>query len=290
MAKAIPAVFRNDEARTRYLAAYDDVLRAWPVPYEALDIPTPLGMTHVIASGPPDAPTVLLLPSLAASAMLWQPNVAALSAHFRVYAVDVIGQVGRSVPSKRIRDRREMADWLSVLMDGLGVNRAALVGASYGGFLALNQAILAPDRVSKVVLIGPAATFQRLPLKFYYAMLVKGPLRRLFRRKPAARLPGGARLADSAWGRLMQAAMTTSAKPNLASAIVFSRCALRHVRAPVLLLVGEREVLYDAAKGLAVAKRRMPTLRGEIVPNADHLASLSAPDFVNARILDFLRP
>lgn len=289
MAKA-PLVFRDDAGRERYLAAYDAVLNTWPVPFEERDIPTPFGMTHVIASGPADAPPLLLLPSLAASAMLWQPNVAELSTHFRVYAVDVIGQVGKSVPSKRIRTRREMADWLCAVMDGLGVARASIVGASYGGFLAMNQAILTPQRVEKIAMIGPAATFVRLPWKFYYAMLIKGPLRRLFRRKPPAHLPGGTMIKPGGWGALMATAMTSSAKPSLAPAIVFSRRDLSGVQSPALLLIGEREVLYKAQEGMAAAKARMPGLSGEIVPGADHLASLALPDFVNARLLAFLTP
>ncbi|MBV9331292.1 MAG: hypothetical protein JOZ55_07045, partial [Alphaproteobacteria bacterium] len=48
--------FSSEESRARYLAAYDAVLREWPVPYEELDIPTALGPTHVVASGKADAP------------------------------------------------------------------------------------------------------------------------------------------------------------------------------------------------------------------------------------------
>lgn len=290
MAKVIPPVFKSDEGRMRYLAAYDAVLREWPVAFDELDISTPLGVTHVIASGPPDAPVILLLPSLAASAMLWQPNVAALSENFRVYAVDVIGQVGKSVPSKRIRHRDEMAIWLSALMDGLGASRASLVGASYGGFLAMNQAILTPERVDRIVLIGPAATFVRLPLKFYYAMMIKGSLRKLFRRKAPVRLPGGRKLSPGGFGGLMAAAMMESARPNLAPAIVFGKKDLRGVQAPTLLLIGEKEVLYDAHSALAKAAAKLPGLCGAVVPNADHLAALSNPAFVNEKLLTFLRP
>lgn len=290
MAKAIPEIFKSDEGRERYLAAYDAVLREWPVPFEELDITTPLGLTHVIASGPRDAPPVLLLPSLAASAMLWQPNVAALSAHFRVYAVDIIGQVGKSLPSQRIRTRHEMAGWLSALMDGLGVARASLIGASYGGFLAMNQAILAPERVDRVALIGPAATFIRLPLKFYYAMLIKGPLRRLFRRKAPARLSAGWKLSPGGFGGLMAAALMESSRPNLAPAIVFGKEALRRVQAPALMLIGEKEMLYPAHAALKKAQHKMPQLSGAVIPGADHLAALSAPDEVNRQLLKFLAP
>src|SRR5689334_7637357 len=89
--------FKSDEGRARYMAAYQAVLQDWPVPYAELDIPTRLGSTHVVASGPPNAPPLVLLPSFAATATVWRPNVEALSRRCRTYAVDVIGQPGKSI-------------------------------------------------------------------------------------------------------------------------------------------------------------------------------------------------
>lgn len=268
-----------------------EALGAWPVPHDELDIATRLGSTHVIASGAPSAPPLLLLPSLAASALLWTPNAAAWSRAFRVYAVDTIGQTGKSVPTKRVRNRQDMADWLNDLMDGLGVARTSIVGSSYGGFLALNQAILAPDRVDRIALISPAASFVGFGWKFYYAMFVKGPLRRFLRKRrpPASQaLPGGTRLAPDGWGKLMAVTMAVSARPNLAKAIVFRKRDLAAVRAPTLLLIGENEVLYKPHETIVLAQKRLPGLQGEVIAGADHLASMSAPDVVNARILRFL--
>jgi pimeloyl-ACP methyl ester carboxylesterase len=184
-----------------------------------------------------------------------------------------------------------MADWLNDLMDGLGIARASIVGSSYGGFLALNQAILAPDRVDRVVLISPAASFVGFGWRFYYAMFVKGPIRRILRARRGTSpntLPGGIKLAPDGWGMLMAVTMSESARPNLAKAIVFGRRALSAVRAPILLLIGENEVLYRPRETIAIAEARLPGLRGDVIPNADHLASLSAPAAVNARVLQFL--
>jgi len=291
--EAAPPVFRSEAGKSRYLEAYDAVLCDWPVPFDELDVATRLGSTHVIASGPHAAPPVILLHSLAASATLWLPNVAALSEHFRIYAVDVIGQTGKSVPARRIRDRHDMADWLGDVLDALGIRSASIVGSSYGGFLAMNQALLTPDRVERIVLISPAATFVGFSWKFHYVMRIKGPLRRWFRGKRAPDstvLPGGTPLAPSGWGKLMSVTMSVSARPDLAPAIVFSKRELSAIRAPTLLLIGEREMLYEPRATLELAAKRMPGLTGAVIPKADHLASLSAPAEINERIIRFLKP
>src|SRR4051812_15674544 len=128
-----PAFFKDDAAKARYMAAYDAVLAGWPVPYESLTVPTDLGPTHVIASGAADTPPLVLLHAAMATGAVWRPNVEALSRHFRVYAVDVAGQGGRSVATRKVRDRQDYADWMNALFDGLGIGKASIVGNSYGG-------------------------------------------------------------------------------------------------------------------------------------------------------------
>ncbi len=291
--------FKSDESRARYMAAYDALLADWPVAYEERDVPTRLGPTHVIASGPPDAPALVLLASFAGSATVWRLNVADLSRHFRVYAVDVIGQPGKSVATRRIRRRRDYADWFVDLLDGLGVERASIVGCSFGGFLAVSQASLTPERVERMVLISPAGTFASQYWKLTYAMRVRAPALKLMRRLTGSRQQpsladlrgaGARRLPrDAKWAALIGVTMAESAEVSIINASVFSTGQLRRVHAPTLLLIGERETLYEPHAALKLAKARMPALEVALVPDADHIAAMAQPDDVNARILAFLR-
>lgn len=289
-AQAPLPVFKSAEGEARFMHAYDAVVREWPVACQELDLPTRLGTTHVIASGRAGAPALVLLPSMAGTATLWRPNVAALSEHYRTYAVDVIGQVGKSVPTRRVRSRQDFADWLADLLDGLQVRRTSIVGSSYGAFLALNQASLTPDRVDRVVLISPAGTFV-VGLPWF---LLRVMFRRLILRQKARDitelLGPGARLdpRDAAWGALMAVVLDQSARPNLVAPIVFSTRELATIRAPTHLLVGEKEVLYDPHRALERAMARMPGLTGAVVPGAHHLGALACPEDVNERTLKFL--
>jgi pimeloyl-ACP methyl ester carboxylesterase len=289
-------LFKSPEGEARFMAAYDDVLKQWPVPFDQLDIPTRLGMTHVIASGPAGAPALVLLHSMAGTATLWRPNVAAFSQHFRVYVVDVPGQVGGSVLTRKIESREEMAGWFADLLDGLGHRTASIVGSSFGGFLAMSQAQLTPDRIDRVVMISPIGTFVPISFKFIYGMLVKPLIRKLTGQKPPpadiTRLLGRGQTLPSeheAWGRLMSITMAESVRPSLARVKVFKPAELAAIPAPALLLIGEQENIYDAHITLVRAKQRMPRLHTAAIPNAHHLAALAQPADVNARILTFLR-
>jgi pimeloyl-ACP methyl ester carboxylesterase len=81
-----------------------------------------------------------------------------------VLAVDLPGH-GRSA-GMPLADIERLADWLLALLDAAGVARAALVGHSMGSLIALEAAGRAPDRASRLVMIGTA-----YPMKVSPALL-----------------------------------------------------------------------------------------------------------------------
>src|ERR1700685_2506401 len=76
------------------------------------------------------------------------------------------------------------AAWLDELLGKLSDRPAHMVGLSYGGWVAMNQAIRAPGRVASVTLLDPAG-LTRLDARFWWWFTVSGlasltpmPLRR----------------------------------------------------------------------------------------------------------------
>jgi pimeloyl-ACP methyl ester carboxylesterase len=67
----------------------------------------------------------------------------------------------------------------------------------------------------------------------------------------------------------------------------FSDQELRILNLPVLLLIGDREVIYDPTKAMARAHRLLPNFEGELVPQSDHNMCGSHHRIVDARVLDF---
>lgn len=71
---------------------------------------------------------------------------------FGVLAVDLPGHMRSEGPA--LRSVPEMADWVLALMDAAGVQRAAVAGHSLGSLVALECAARAPQRVSRLVMLG----------------------------------------------------------------------------------------------------------------------------------------
>lgn len=283
-------VFRPAEGGAEYLAAYDATLAAWPVPYQSILISTRAGRTHAIASGHEDAPPLVLLPMTFISATMWLYNVAGLSRRFRVYALDTIGDVGKSRPESPPGSRTAIAGWLSDVFDGLGLKSAYLAGASYGGCMAMGFALDVPERVRKVALLGPAATFVPLRLQFYLrgASMVMLPRRSMllgFLRWCSTRDD----LEDNPIVRQMHAGVrhVRFQPQNGLFPPVYGDDELRQAKVPVLLLVGDKERVLNPARALGRARRLVPGIEAEIVPGAGHALPIDQPAMTNGRPLKF---
>jgi pimeloyl-ACP methyl ester carboxylesterase len=154
------SIYKSTAGQQEILALYDKVLSQWPVPNEHMHIPTRHGDTFVIACGDPMAPPLLLLHGTASNSATWMGDVVEYSRHYRVYAVDMPGEPGKSDPTRFSWDGPAFTDWLEDVLNGLKVGKAILVGMSLGGWAALRYAIDQPERVDKLVLIVPSGVCQ----------------------------------------------------------------------------------------------------------------------------------
>ena len=145
-------------ARTAYESAYEASLELWPIPSTSATVETPFGQTHVVVSGPRDGEPVVLIHAASLSATQWHLQAADLGRDHRLYAMDIMGDIGLSTQTRAIQSRADAAEWLAAVLDGLGIERPIVVGSSFGGFQATNLAVLDPDRVKALVLLAPAAT------------------------------------------------------------------------------------------------------------------------------------
>jgi pimeloyl-ACP methyl ester carboxylesterase len=286
--------FVSEAGRADYLGAYDRVLAdLWPESHESILVDTRFGTTHAIASGPTDAPPLVLLHAAGLSATQWYPNIAHFARRFRVYALDSIFDSGRGRQTREMHGRDDCARWLGDVLDGLGLDRAAFVGLSQGGWLAASAARFIPDRVTRIALLAPAATLRpiRLPvlvlLRLRPFLPKKEPMaetRETFQKVFGGRyMPDDRYVAQVALGARHFRYQTPPIFPT-----VFPDEDLRRIAAPTLLLVAAHEVLYTPGRALERARLLIPDLEADVVPGAGHFVSMEQADIVDRRVLEFL--
>lgn len=132
-------------ANLNYIEAYDQALTLWQTPFVERDIETKYGTAHVIISGPENGEPLVILHGMNASSTMWYPNIKVLSEQYRVYAIDFLLEPGKSAYQGDISETSQIMDWYYEILDQLKLEKFSLLGASRGGWLALNIAMNSQD-------------------------------------------------------------------------------------------------------------------------------------------------
>ncbi|MEV7547990.1 alpha/beta hydrolase [Amycolatopsis sp. NPDC089917] len=282
--------FASAEARAEYEVSYERGLAALPAPAGIHDIRTAFGVARVYRFGWPGGTPIVLLPGRAGTVVMWEPNLGALIEHGEVYAVDLIGEAGRSEQTAPIRDGADQAAWLTTVLAELGLASVHLIGYSFGGWLAANLAVRAPDRIESLTVIDPVLTFGGLTAGLVVrATLTAIPVVSRWTRPSFLHwISDGAEVdATDPVARVIDAGMRTY-RIALPSPKLFTDAQLRSLRMPVLALVAGRSVIHRPERAAARARKLLSRGQVELWPSATHAIAGEAATEVNARVLKFL--
>jgi pimeloyl-ACP methyl ester carboxylesterase len=261
-------IYKTESGANQIQAAYREMLNAWPVSKEHLRVPTREGETFVVASGSEDAPPLFLLHGSGTNAAMWGGDVASWSEHFRVYAVDMIGEPGLSAPSRPALGSEAYALWLDDVLRELGVTRASFVGASLGGWLALDYATRRPDRVERLGLLCPGG-IGRQKMGWLLKAILYRPFGKWGQRK-TVELVAGLSGPDLVRARDYLALTFTHFLPRKDRLPVFSDEELRGLTMPVLVIVGGRDVMLDSRHTVARVEQAIPHAEVHLLPEVAH--------------------
>lgn len=274
--------FRSERERARFIAAYDSIMRGWPVPFEERNVQTTFGYTHVVVSGDPSAPPLVLLHGASATSAMWRLIIAPLSDRYRCYCIDTITDTNKSVATRRISSVGGYVQWLQQVLAALDIGRARVTGLSYGGWLAAQLGLRATECVSHLVLLAPGGTVAPLSSQFWVKtmtpMLLRSPARLRDSLQWMSSTPDAP--ADPVVDLIALSMLTMRPLRRVIVPTVLTDDELRRITMPVTVLVGEREVIYRGGPkaALARAQRFIPNVRTQLLPGANHMLTLDCPE------------
>ena len=233
---------------------------------------------------------VLLLHGQPGAARDWDrvtANLANVAPRARPIAIDRPGWDGASPP----RDLAGNAEAAIAALDAASIERAVVVGHSFGGAVACQVAVDHPDRVASLVLVAPAANTASLyPLDRLLAMPVLGDLGSLvvvgapalaLRTRPTRGLIArGLGLSDDhlravgyAFGRRTALRAFTVEQRSMIRDLPALEGRLGSIAAPTTVMIGTRDVVVpvDSARRLADT---IPDAELIEIPQAGHLLPL----------------
>lgn len=274
------AIYKSPAGKSEIMALYDAVLARWPVAHETFQLPTRHGDTFLIASGEKSAPPLLLLHGAASNAVSWVGDILAYSQHFRAYAVDLPGEPGKSAENRPAWDGPGFTEWLEDVLDGLKIQKTALLGLSQGGWTALRFATARPERVTRLVLLAPAGVMPARP-----SFILKAVLLSLFGRWGAERINRIVLGKDPMHPEAVKFmnAILTHFKTRMGKEYLFSDDELKRLKMPTLLIGGTEDALIPMERVVPRMQKFVPQLKPVLIPDMGHaLVNLSG------QILPFL--
>ncbi|MFF4104976.1 alpha/beta fold hydrolase [Streptomyces sp. NPDC001903] len=283
----------NDRLRERYFAACDAVYALGPAADAETDIETSFGTTHVYRFGPADpraaarTPAVLLH-GAGGNSSQWYPNLAALSAERPVFAVDTLGDPGRSVQHTPIHQPERAAQWLDEVLEGLGLDRIHLIGSSYGGWLSLNQVHRSPGRLASVTLLDPGG-LEKTGARFFvwiFISLFATVAPRPMRRRLAAWLDQPVLIVPELRAMIMLSVRAFRIRRPTPQPLTEEQ--LRTIRTPLYVLLGEHSLLVHPERQRERVPRLVPGAVVEIMGDTGHGPQIDHAREANTRMLKFM--
>ena len=246
---------------------------------------------------------LILLHGLGHAASAWNGVLPALARHFRVFAIDLLG-CGHSDKPRIDYHLWSLATHLRYFMDGLGIERAHLVGHSFGGGLALQTKFQYPERVDRLALLSSGGFGRELRLLLRLPTLPGGSLimtivtwpcwntlvKWFGYREPTIPVKSELRQVwlnlaspDHRWAFLRMLRGVSNLRGQTVSAL---EC-LPLLQGPVLLVWGDRDRTIPVAHARRAAQL-IPTCQLEILPGCGHDLALHYPEVVAGLVERFL--
>ena len=260
-------IYKSVAGERAVMSLYDELLAGWPLACQERYVETRHGRTFVIACGTEVGPPLVLLHGAGSNSAIWAGDAAVLGRQYRIYAVDLPGEPGKSAPNRPPWEGPAFAEWLLDVLDGLGLEQAVLLGVSQGGWTALRFATLHPERTAALVLLSPGEVTADRPSFLLKAapltLLGEWGARRMVRMMFGSQ-PVSAEVED------ITVLVTTHFKPRIGVLPRFSDKELQRLIMPTLLVGGQEDVIRDVADIAARLDSLLPQLEVALVPDGGH--------------------
>lgn len=256
-----------------------------------------------------DGPDIVLIHGITSCLAQWYVEIMPeLAKNYRVTVYDLRGH-GLTEMTPAGYDSRNMADDLEALMDHCGIEHAALVGHSYGGVIALHEALLRPHRVNSVVLLDTGLACLRylrviedwsgwkqygddlsrfgITLGAFLEIDRQQDVTEVIRRSLTIPVQSGFRKGQSGLTpRLKKLLDETKMGSEFRDVAGLTEANLAKIETPVLAVYGGDSPYERMAEHLS---QILPNCRYELLAEAGHFYAVEEPALVLKRVTAFLR-
>lgn len=270
------SLYKSETARKTIESLYDEKLKACGfASHEDLYIETSFGPTHVIVTGPGEAPKVVVFHGINAGAPMAMEAIAHLSRHYRLLGIDTPGQANKSSERRLKMTGSDYPIWLGETLKGLQIDKAIFIGVSYGAFLLQKTIASCPELISKAIFIVPSG-FVKGHLGESLQKLSFPLIRFLITQKDSHLR----KFLDAFYSHIdrfamdLQRALLLGYKMDYARPVLMKKAEAEALKAPVCVMVADNDVFFPGPDTLKRCQALFGTLQNTyVLQNSKHIPS-----------------
>lgn len=229
-------------------------------------------------------PALLLTHGFSATTEMWKSNIATLSQKYRLILWDMRGHGQTDSPNDRYRYSADLTVGdMDTLLDACGEKQAIFGGHSLGGFMSLAYHLLHPERVKALMLFDTGPGYKKDDARAAWNKRAES-MAKTFEEKGLDALGRSAEVL--ACTHRSAQGLAFAARGLLAQRDGRVISSLESIKAPTLVLVGDKDEAYFAATDYMANK--IPDAKKVVIANAGHAANIDQPDAFNQAVLEFL--
>jgi len=285
------SIYKSKSAEEQLLQIYDKSVNAMGLPYKDHMIETRYGKTHVLEFGDPDAKPLVVFHggnSINPLTLIWYKE---LITKYRVIAPDTIGHPGKSEQKRISPTDNSYGEWASDVFESMDIDKAFVMGTSYGAGIALRLTTVAPQKIEKLALLIPSGIV-KMSVKAMLQMLI--PML-IYKIAPS----------DKNMIKFLRPMMTEEPSRDLMDLMdIVNRKViiekempkiatieeLNQFKAPVLIFASDNDLFFPAAKVIPRIKELFINVKGAItLKNSKHFPSKDGLIGVNIELMNFFK-
>ena len=285
--------WRTSEAERAYTQAYAEVMDALPVPGGVLDVTTAYGTIRALRwDGSEPGPPVVLLPGRSSGAPMWAENLPDWIGVRTVFALDPLGDAGMSSQRVPLASFEDEAEWISQTLAGLGVERAHIVGHSFGGSNAAILAVRHPEQLVTLTLLEPIIVVEQLPASaFFWATVTQLPVPQELKDRALAEIGGVT--VEEVRERTPMSVLIDTASSHYSTALPLPRTLTdqewQNLAMPVRADLAGTKSLAGGDAAASRLRRLLTTPEVTVWPNATHSLPMQERATLGPQLLEFWR-
>ena len=268
---------------------YDENCADWPANTEDIFLYTKYGKVHVLACGSKENAPILLFHAASMGAHSWAENLEPLLPHYRIYAVDNIGEANKSQLNDALvfpNSPKEIADFNADIANQLGIEISPVLGSSNGGYIAQVYTYYYPEKVEKLALFGPMGITPLTPKSIFMlgfaSMYPIQPVRDFVTKWAIGEDEYVNQKYGSWFNQMMKATI-----PSVAQPVPMTTEQKQKIDLPVLLFLGTKDAIVGDAETAKELAQDYPNIEIEIIESG-HLIAVEKAKHVNKKLRKFL--